>query len=121
MQQASTNANAFANAAAWLQGTLLGSMAMTVAVFSVASVGLLLLSGRVDMRRGAQVVLGCFILFGAPTLAVGIMSMMDASPAKPAVLTQTLEPNPVAPHRLPGKRTADPFDPYAGAALPTDR
>lgn len=58
----------------WLQGTLLGTAATVVAVIAVASVGLLMLSGRINWRFGATVILGCFILFGAASIVAGIQS-----------------------------------------------
>ena len=58
----------------WLQGTLLGTVATVVAVIAVASVGLLMLSGRINWRHGATVILGCFILFGAASIVAGIQS-----------------------------------------------
>ncbi|WP_245157843.1 TrbC/VirB2 family protein [Brevundimonas sp. A19_0] len=62
------------SAVQWLQGTLLGTVATVVAVIAVACVGLLMLTGRIDWRRGAVVVLGCFILFGAVSIVAGIQS-----------------------------------------------
>jgi type IV secretion system protein VirB2 len=59
-------------AARWLQGTLLGTVATVVAVIAVAVVGLLMLSGRINWRYGAIVILGCFILFGAASIVGGI-------------------------------------------------
>ncbi len=58
----------------WLQGTLLGTVATVVAVIAVASVGLLMLAGRMNWRYGATVILGCFILFGAASIVGGIQS-----------------------------------------------
>lgn len=58
----------------WLQGTLLGTIATVVAVIAVACVGLLMLSGRLNWRYGAVVILGCFILFGAASIVAGIRS-----------------------------------------------
>ncbi|MFK0298743.1 TrbC/VirB2 family protein [Brevundimonas sp. NPDC090276] len=58
----------------WLQGTLLGTIATVVAVIAVACVGLLMLSGRINWRHGAVVILGCFILFGAASIVAGIRS-----------------------------------------------
>ena len=60
------------SAVRWLQGTLLGTVATVVAVIAVASVGLLMLSGRLKWRHGAIVILGCFILFGAASIVAGI-------------------------------------------------
>jgi len=58
----------------WLEGTLLGTIATVVAVIAVASVGLLMLTGRINWRYGATVILGCFILFGAASIVGGIRS-----------------------------------------------
>lgn len=56
----------------WLQGTLLGTVATVIAVIAVAAVGFMMLTGRINWRHGAVVVLGCFILFGATSIVAGI-------------------------------------------------
>jgi len=56
----------------WLQGTLMGNVATAVAVMAVAAVGFMMLTGRLNWRYGATVILGCFILFGATTIVSGI-------------------------------------------------
>jgi len=56
----------------WVQGTLLGNLATTAAVIAVAACGFLMLTGRMDWRRGLTVVIGCFIIFGAVTIVAGI-------------------------------------------------
>lgn len=61
-------------AVGWLQGTLLGTVATVAAVIAVASVGFLMLTGRMNWRFGATVILGCFILFGAAAIVAGIQS-----------------------------------------------
>lgn len=113
---------AFAAALQWLEGALLGSIATAVAVIAVAAVGVLVLQGRIDLRRGAQVIFGCFILFGASTIAAGIIDAIldpdgalqaDSSPPVPP-------PRYEAPVVKPAPK-AVPYDPYAGAALPTRR
>lgn len=58
----------------WLQGTLLGTIATVVAVIAVASVGFMMLTGRINWRYGVTVILGCFILFGASSIVAGIHS-----------------------------------------------
>jgi type IV secretion system protein VirB2 len=62
------------SAVGWLQGTLLGTVATVVAVIAVASVGFLMLTGRINWRYGATVILGCFVLFGASSIVAGIQS-----------------------------------------------
>jgi type IV secretion system protein VirB2 len=58
----------------WLQGTLLGTVATTVAVMAVAAIGFMMLTGRMNWRFGATVIIGVFILFGATTIVAGIQS-----------------------------------------------
>ncbi|MEL1251381.1 TrbC/VirB2 family protein [Aurantiacibacter gilvus] len=60
------------NALAWMQGTLLGSVATAVAVMAVAAVGFMMLTGRMNWRFGATVIIGCFIIFGAASIVAGI-------------------------------------------------
>jgi hypothetical protein len=100
-------------------------VATTVAVICVATVGLMMLSGRVDLRRGASVVLGCFILFGASSIAAGIRSVAagDYVAAGPVYQVEPwTAPPPPPPVQAPPAAPADPYslaaDPYAGAAVP---
>ena len=58
----------------WLEGTLLGTVATVVAVMAVAGVGFMMLTGRMNWRYGATVIVGCFILFGAGAIVAGIQS-----------------------------------------------
>jgi type IV secretory pathway VirB2 component (pilin) len=58
----------------WMQGTLLGNVATTAAVIAVAVVGLMMLTGRMNWRFGATVIVGCFVLFGATAIVSGIRS-----------------------------------------------
>lgn len=63
----------------WMQGTLMGNVAtavavMAVAVMAVAAVGFMMLTGRLNWRFGATVIVGCFVLFGAATIVGGIQS-----------------------------------------------
>ena len=63
------------SALAWLQGTLLGNVATAVAVMAVAAVGFMMLTGRLNWRFGATVIIGCFILFGAASIVGGIQQV----------------------------------------------
>jgi type IV secretion system protein VirB2 len=58
----------------WLQGTLLGNVATAIAVMAVAAVGFMMLTGRLNWRFGATVIVGCFILFGAGAIVSGIQA-----------------------------------------------
>jgi type IV secretion system protein VirB2 len=67
--------NVVLSAVNWMQGTLLGNVATALAVIAVGATGLMMLTGRIDWRRGATVILGCFIVFGAASIVAGIRSV----------------------------------------------
>ena len=104
-------------AAHWLQALLLGSIASVIAIIAIAVVGLMMLSGRMDIRRGITVVLGCFLLFGAPVIAAALRGVVSGNAAQPMPYTAapvSIAPSPAmpAPSRAPA-----PYDPYAGASV----
>lgn len=108
-------------AVGWVQGTLLGTVATVVATISVAALGLMMLSGRLPLRRGLSAIFGCFILFGASTAATSIRDAMagvgggeEWTPPPPP--PPRLVVPPPAPAPQPAKPNADPF---AGAAVPS--
>jgi type IV secretory pathway VirB2 component (pilin) len=107
-------ANPLVVAAQWLQATMLGTVATAIAVIAVTGVGVLMLTGRLDWRRGATVVFGCFVLFGAASMAAGIRGGLSgeeiATRSSPLPPVPVIIVRPVTPKPLPG------FDPYAGAA-----
>jgi type IV secretory pathway VirB2 component (pilin) len=109
--------DAITSAIAWLEGALLGTVATVVAVLAIASVGFLMLSGRIDVRRAAQVIFGCFIIFGASTIANGILSGLVRDGAN-AELAQSPQPPLLPQSPAYPSSSATPYDPYAGAALP---
>ena len=59
----------------WMQGILLGPIATTLAVMAVAGVGFMMLTGRMNWRYGATVIIGVFIIFGAPRLVATISAV----------------------------------------------
>ncbi len=95
----------------WINGVLLGSLATGLCVLAVSFVGLLMLMGQIPIRHGMRVILGCFVLLGAPVIAAGLAgAWQSASPPAPEPIVfipeETREPLPPAD-----------FDPYAGASL----
>jgi type IV secretion system protein VirB2 len=69
---------AIVGAVHWIEGTLLGTVATVVAVVAVAAVGFLMLTGRLNWRYGATVILGCFVLFGAASIVAGIQTVANS-------------------------------------------
>ncbi|MFT4077017.1 MAG: TrbC/VirB2 family protein [Asticcacaulis sp.] len=76
-QMVPQGASPISNALDWIQGTLMGKVATTVAVIAVAAVGFMMLTGRMNWRFGATVIVGCFILFGAATIVGGIQAVAN--------------------------------------------
>jgi type IV secretion system protein VirB2 len=97
----------------WLEATLLGTIATTLAVVAIASVGLMMLTGRVNFRYGLTVIAGSFILFGASSIVAGIQSTVSGGDA----LAYAPAPTVAATPAFPAPPPANP-DPYAGAAVP---
>lgn len=56
----------------WMQNILLGPVATSLAVMAVAGVGFMMLTGRMNWRYGGTVIIGVFIIFGAPRLVASI-------------------------------------------------
>lgn len=102
-------------AVSWLTGTLLGSVATLLCVLAVAVIGFAMLSGRLQIRRGAYVVLGCFVLLGAPIIASAFLSMVGSQAGVTEQRADSVK-EPVPRAALP---PAD-YDPYAGASLRQD-
>lgn len=109
------NAQTLPMAVNWIERTLLGSAATSIAVLAVAVVGFGMLWGRFDVRAAGRAALGAFILFGAPLIAYqlsnGLRSRQEIAPT----LAQPLPLIPAAP-QMP--KNAPVNDPYAGAAVP---
>jgi type IV secretion system protein VirB2 len=102
--------------AGWIEGVMLGEFALGVCVVAVAFIGALMLTGRLPLRESARVVVGCFVLLGAPVIARGFVGggsgVIEASSLPPPVAVPFESPRPDLP---PAN-----LDPYAGASLRDD-
>lgn len=97
----------FAAAIRWLVNLATGDLALVIATVAIAVVGLMMLDGRVDWRRGARVILGCFLIFGAGSISSAFMaSGRDAAPQQAARISQ-----PVVETKSPND------DPWAASYL----
>ena len=101
----------------WLTDTLLGGLAIGLCIIAVAIVGLLMMSGRLPVRQGAKVALGCFVLLGAPIIASGFLTLGEE--ARRFYGTNAIPRAQTLPQReeLPPST----YDPYAGASIRDDR
>lgn len=105
--------SALVSAAGWIAQLVFGSLATAIAVLGVAFVGFMMLEGRVDWRRGMTVCAGCFLLFGARSVAASFLGAAQAWPADDAQPAVASNPAPA-----PAPPAPIAYDPYAGASLP---
>jgi len=82
-------------------------------VIAVALVGMMMLTGRVAVRQGLRVTVGCFVLLGAPAVALVLQALAHREYAPGHVAVPAATPAP------PTYPPSD-YDPYAGASLQTD-
>lgn len=109
--------HAVAVAARWIEHALTGTVATTIATLAVAAVGFLMLRGRLPFRRGGSVIVGCFILFGASTIAKGVMQVPEALDSDGSSAPVAIAPAPL-PSIAPPPAQPQVYDPYAGASVP---
>ena len=103
---------------AWVQGAALGSTATAIAVIAVAAIGMLALSGRIELRRSVTTIIGCFLLFGAAGIASGLMGGGRESQGKAPKSVNSAPPK-VGVQSNGAQQSA--YDPYAGASVPVAR
>lgn len=102
---------ALSSAGTWVTSLLAGEAAFAIATLSIALLGFLFLTGRMEWRRAAWSVAGVALLFGAPTIAAGLLAGEQAGPT---VQSTSVPMQPKPPSALPPAQA----DPYAGASVP---
>ena len=113
------DSSALVAAISWVQQALCGSVATTVAVLAIAGIGFSMLAGRIAFRRGASIILGCFLIFGAASIANGIIAATHGDPAPSTAAAAPPPPSyPPASAKPPNGPGSPGYDPYAGAAVP---
>jgi type IV secretion system protein VirB2 len=102
----------------WVVGLVTGPILTTLLLIAIALLAFTMLSGRLPLRRGSLVILGCFILTGAAEISRSMMEFVPntpipALPSGPApIKVQELPALGPKPERTPS--TGNPFDPYPG-------
>lgn len=96
----------------WIAALVTGSLASSLAVVAVAWTGFGMLHGRVSVRAGIRMLLGCFVVFGSNAIAGGLMSLAQDNVRAPAARAPAAPPPPQPLTKAPD------FDPYAGASVP---
>jgi type IV secretory pathway VirB2 component (pilin) len=103
--------------ARWIEGVILGEIALGVCIIAVAFIGGLMLTGRLPLREGMRVVVGCFVLLGAPVIAGGFATGASNSLSQLESTSVDEKPAGRALRDLPPAN----YDPYSGATLETKR
>lgn len=106
--------NSIAAAVGWIDGLVRGELATIIAVIAVAFIGFSMMSGRISARKAGTTVLGCFILFGAPLIARGLMAAALWGESPPPSVPDGFPPLVVPPPQ--GRADVNPFDPYSSTA-----
>lgn len=111
-------ASSLGSAAAWIEAVIQGPVMNALAAIAIAAVGLAMLRGQLSVRRGVTVVLGCFVAFGAPSIARGLTDLARAQDADDGLAVQAIDATP-PPNLNPPVAPALPanVDPYAGASV----
>jgi len=104
-----SSASPFTSSVEWINAVLFGQIALGLCVLAVAFVGAQMLTGRLALRQGIRVVLGCFILLGAPVIAAAFM-WSTGGESEPL-------PSPPSSEEFPAREDLPPAnrDPYSGA------
>lgn len=93
----------------WIEALLLGSLGTVIATIAVAVTGMGMLAGRIDWQRGARVVVGCAVIFGASRIAGGVAEyMVPQRPSAPIEFQSQ-------PFDIP-RPASSSYDPYAGVS-----
>lgn len=114
----SPGGSALIDAARWVEGVLQGSVAVSIALLAIAALGFLMLRGQLPVQRGLTVILGCFIFFGASSIARGLAGATLADRESVHNFPVSLLQVPQARPDPPKPNTVMAADPYAGASLP---
>lgn len=102
----------------WLLALLAGSIVTSLLTVAVAAFGIAMLFGNLSVRRGLELVVGCFVLVGAAEIS---RSMIDRIPSStvPALSSTAVRIDdsalpPLGPDPVTAPASGNPFDPYAG-------
>jgi type IV secretory pathway VirB2 component (pilin) len=98
--------SAIATALEWVSSLLIGQVAISLAGLAIAALGFSMLSGRLPVRRGMTVLVGCFVMFGAPSIASGLLDGARAADRAPHPQADIVE----RPEALPPPPQAQPVE-----------
>lgn len=95
-------------AVVWAGQLLAGPAATSACILAVASIGMAMLVGRIDSKRALTCLIGCFVIFGATSIATALSTSVLDTPSPIGIVAT----DPV----LDQPSQSSDFDPYAGAS-----
>lgn len=95
----------------WINSVLFNEIAVVLCVLAVAFLGGLMLLGRLPVRSGLRIIIGCFVLFGAPIIAAGLVGLSQEGQNAGPQVAQLPESSPR--DQLP----PSDYNPYAQASV----
>ena len=97
----------------WVLAQLFGPLSVALMALAIAGLGLKMLSGRVAPRQAVALLLGCFILVGAASIADSLVSQASMPVAGELRVIEADEQRelPTERDRRPGAQD-NPFSPY---------
>lgn len=101
-----------ASSVSWINSVLFGEIALVFCVLAVAFLGALMLTGRLPLRGGLRVLLGCFVLLCAPVVVSGFMAGSNYGIVHPEA---PLVAEPREADQARDLQRSD-YDPYAGVS-----
>ncbi len=109
-----SDTSSIASSLSWINDVLFNQIAISLCIVAVALIGFLMLTGRLPLRRGMQVALGCFVLLGAPVIASAFISGARD-------MREPLPPPPIATEENPrGDLPPADYSPYGQASVRDD-
>ena len=90
-------------------GSTLLEATTLLAIIAFALLGLVLLGGRLPLKRAGFAIIGCFIALGAPALASSFLSLANQSATNVRTYKPALEPRIESLRELP-PASRDPYD-----------
>jgi len=104
--------SAFQASADWLAQLLTGSLVIALCVVAVAFIGLMLMTGHLSWRQSLRVMLGCFVLLGAPAISLALQGAVNR-----AARQEPVSEPPSPPTQTQSPLPPSNYDPYAGASF----
>ena len=101
--------DAFSLAAEWLHGLVFTSILPIVASIAILFVGLRMLGGRIEPRRGIHIIVGIFLALGASSIARELMPGVGLDRPPPSASEYSVDAAPSIPDPIEPDLDRSPY------------